>query len=205
MKTHTFTIVGRPMSTTNSQQIISIPIKGSSGALVPALKCPECAHVVLPEHIGPRPTRPAVLRSSAALKWMKSAVSQLKKQQRVPLIEGPVDIFLEVYRERNIGDVDNYIKGCLDAIAEAGILRDDKQVITVGATKHTDKSNPRYVVRITELDTQASLFDAEAEEEEEPTEEVETLGEFNPDDYVDRRAMLAAYLEHVEKGGKPWS
>lgn len=156
---HTFTILGRPMSTTNSQQIIQIPIKGSEAPRIPDLLCPKCSHVVTPAHLGERPKRAAILRSSAALKWQKEAVKQLKAQHRgAATIEGDVAVHMTVFRALNAGDADNYIKGMLDAIAEAGILRDDRQVITVSATKRVDKDNPRYEVTVEELPGQGMLF-----------------------------------------------
>jgi Holliday junction resolvase RusA-like endonuclease len=165
---HTYTILGKPVSTTNSQQLITIPIKGAVAPIIPDVLCPHCKRIAVPEHAGERPKRPMVLPSAVGRKWRESALAQLQKQHRgKALICGPVSVDLQVYRALNAGDVDNFVKGTLDAIAAAGILQNDRLVITVSATKRTDKVRPRIVVTVTELDIQAGLFDMEPEEEEE--------------------------------------
>lgn len=189
-----YTITGRPMSTTNSQRIISIPIKGAQVPMVPDVVCPHCQKIAVPEHLGEKPKRPMILKSKPALEWHESAVKQLRKQHAgKPLIEGPVEIALDVYRALNAGDVDNFIKGCLDAIADAGIIANDRQVMTVTATKRVDKVRPRYVVSITELETQGALFDLPIEEEEQE-EEPEPVSEL-PDEFLtaeERKAKAEA-------------
>ncbi len=154
----TFTINGVPVSTTNSQQIIQIPVKGATAPTVPAIFCPSCKAMVVDRTLGPVPKRPAVLKSKEAIAWMKSATEQLSKQ-RTRCYEGPVNVSLDVYRVRNAGDVDNFIKGALDALVKALVLRDDSQVITVKATKHTDAKKPRVVVTVEALAHTATMFD----------------------------------------------
>lgn len=151
--THTYTILGRPVSTTNSQRIINLPTKKK-------------------EHRAPGEEvkyRPSIIKSKHGLAWDKSAKEQLKRQKaerRADCIDGPVDVSIKVYRAINAGDVDNFIKGLLDVLAATYILRNDRLVMKVDAEKFTDPRNPRYEVTITERPHQASMFPFEPEEEE---------------------------------------
>lgn len=157
------------MSTTNSQQIIQIPVKGAAAPVIDAVMCPHCHAEAVPARLGDKPKRPMILRSKEALKWFEKAVEQfLEQHQGRPMIEGPVRVELDIYRAINAGDVDNYLKGLLDALQESRILRNDRMVITVVATKHTDKVRPRYEVRIHELENVGTLFAEEPEEEDAP-------------------------------------
>lgn len=104
------------------------------------------------------PKRPAPIRSKEAVAWIKSAVEQLSKQ-RTRCYEGPVDVSIMVYRVRNAGDVDNFIKGVLDAMVKALVLRDDSQVISVCATKFTDPKDPRILVGVTARPHTPAIFD----------------------------------------------
>ena len=59
--------------------------------------------------------------------WRAHALTVLRLQ-RVPRIEGCVLVVFGVERTSSRADIDNRVKGMLDAIVEAGIIGDDSQV-----------------------------------------------------------------------------
>lgn len=142
-----YTIALEPMSTNRSNHIVLLPtFKGSSKK------------------------RPMVMKTKEAQAWMERATYQLKKQKRdagAATIEGPVELWVEVWRKTRVGDVDNYAKGVLDALQEAQVVRDDKQVVDLHMHKRHDSRNPRYVIRIAQQPDDGLLFELEAEQGEE--------------------------------------
>ncbi|MBQ7493715.1 MAG: RusA family crossover junction endodeoxyribonuclease [Selenomonadaceae bacterium] len=69
---------------------------------------------------------------------------------------------LEFYRRfkpsaRAFGDLDNHIKAVFDAL-QGLLFDDDKQIVSVTASKHTDKKNPRTVISF-EVTSKRSLHD----------------------------------------------
>lgn len=127
MSTWHYCVVGRPVSGTNSQQIVRV---GS---------------------------RRMVLKSKAQREWRADAVAQLCQQRGVRRpIAGPCAITLHIYRQRNQGDVDNYAKGVLDALQDARILDDDKHVTELHLYRHTDPARPRVEITIALRGTEAA-------------------------------------------------
>lgn len=118
-------VEGVPVTTTNSQRIFTPPGK----------------------------TRPIVMRSAEAERWMKSAKRQLRAQTPMgwlPLNE-PADIELRVYRLRNSGDVDNYAKGIIDVLKRkhAHIIEDDRifRKLTVEVFVATERPRVEIIIR----------------------------------------------------------
>lgn len=111
--------------------------------------------------------RPMIMKSPEARKWMTRAVAQLqvqKMQQRIMTIEGPVAMSMDVYREQNSGDLDNYFKGILDAIQEARIVRDDKLVVEFRRCRVLkDAKRPRYEIILWPLEAQGVLIPLDAD------------------------------------------
>lgn len=119
MTTWHYCVVGRPVSGTNSQQIVKVG------------------------------GRRMVLKSKAQREWRADAVGQLLQQRgRRAAIAAPCAVTLHVYRQRNQGDVDNYAKGVLDALQDARILDDDKHVCELHIYRHTDPARPRVDITI---------------------------------------------------------
>jgi Holliday junction resolvase RusA-like endonuclease len=70
--------------------------------------------------------------------------------QGVTPLVGPVAVFLDVYRPRRRGDLDNILKATLDALN--GIAyRDDDQVTEIHAQRYEDKALPRVEVSVVPL------------------------------------------------------
>ena len=114
MTTWHYCVVGRPVSGTNSQQIVKVG------------------------------KRRLVLKSKAQREWRADAVAQLTDQRKHrAAIAAPCAVTLHIYRQRNQGDVDNYAKGVLDALQDARILDDDKHVTELHLYRHTDPARPR--------------------------------------------------------------
>jgi Holliday junction resolvase RusA-like endonuclease len=62
---------------------------------------------------------------------------------------GPVSLTYFVYRPRKVGDLDNYLKGLLDALKGIAFI-DDAQVVELHGFLYDDKTNPRVDVVIEE-------------------------------------------------------
>jgi crossover junction endodeoxyribonuclease RusA len=58
---------------------------------------------------------------------------------------GEVAVTLRFYRPRKVGDLDNRIKICLDAL-QGIAFHDDKQVGEIFARRYEDKKNPRVEI-----------------------------------------------------------
>lgn len=126
----TYTILGKPLSTTNSKMIR----KRKDGSVF-------------------------IMDSADAIAYKKSALIQFLAQ-RFPsvCIEGPCEVWMKIYRERNSGDVDNYAKGIIDSMQDAGIVRNDSLIVRLIMEKFTDPENPRVEVSIAERPTTGILF-----------------------------------------------
>ena len=80
----------------------------------------------------------------------RHAVRMIAMVQRVQPLVGPVAVFLDVYRPRRRGDLDNILKATLDALN--GIAyRDDDQVEQITAQRYEDKRAPRVEVSVVPL------------------------------------------------------
>lgn len=141
-----FVIHGAPRTKKNSQRIITIPAKG-------AHRCHACGHLK---------GFPKVLPSEAYEAWEAAALREImtiKPRLGIDLpITGPVSVEALIYRERDVGDLSNYLEAVADMLQAAGVLKDDKQIEDWdGSRRRKDAANPRVEVFITLLDVQESL------------------------------------------------
>jgi crossover junction endodeoxyribonuclease RusA len=77
----------------------------------------------------------------------RHAVRLIAQAQGVQPISGPVAVFLDVYRPRRRGDLDNLLKAVLDA-CNGIAYEDDDQVIRIEANRYDDKRSPRVEVHV---------------------------------------------------------
>ena len=66
--------------------------------------------------------------------WNEAAMWEMKVQ-RVPVFTGPVSVRVTLYFKRE-RDLDNSVTTILDLIQEAGIIRNDREVVRILAEKH---------------------------------------------------------------------
>jgi Holliday junction resolvase RusA-like endonuclease len=114
-------ILGRPVSTTNSRRIVRA---GRNG-------------------------RQFTIKSAAYAAWEERAISQLAEQRlrsRAAPFYGGVAVTLTIYKAARVGDLDNFIKGTLDALQKAGWFADDKCVKRVTAIDDLDRASPRIEI-----------------------------------------------------------
>lgn len=133
----TFVIYGPPRTKKTSQRIIG------SGP-----KCGAC---------GKRTGRPFLLPSEENVAWAKVAVAQLRTQLagRAPL-EIPVNCRALIFRDANRGDAVGYYQAIADALEEAGVLTNDRFVVSWdGSRALKDAANPRIEILL------APVVDAE--------------------------------------------
>lgn len=93
--------------------------------------------------------RRLALKSKAATSWLSSAVLQLRAQRgRAATITGPVAISLWIFRARNTGDWDNLAGGVGDALEDAGVIANDKQITEAHVVLGLDRARPRIEVEL---------------------------------------------------------
>lgn len=83
---------------------------------------------------------------SAEGREYKEKVSEILSDKH-ELIEGPVGLQIVAYRPRKSGDLDNILKGLLDAM-QGHIYVNDSQIVRIIAVRRDDKENPRVMVRV---------------------------------------------------------
>ena len=110
--------------------------------------------------------KPVRVKTKTARDYKKAAHDRIEFD-REPY-ETLVGVRLTAYRPKRIGDIDNIIKACLDAMSfdkdalgksgevKAGwraewVWKDDQQVKELRVTMHDDKNNPRVEVEVWEL------------------------------------------------------
>ena len=77
----------------------------------------------------------------------KTGVKQSAKEQGAVVLSGPVAVYLDVYRSRKSGDLDNRLKVALDALKGVA-FEDDAQVVEIHARRFDDKNNGRIEITI---------------------------------------------------------
>jgi len=86
-------------------------------------------------------------RLSDAGRTFKQLVAVLAIQADFAPLDYNVEMHVTVYRQRNSGDVDAYLKALLDSL-EGYAYHNDKQVCKLVVLKRTDKRHPRCEVII---------------------------------------------------------
>jgi Holliday junction resolvase RusA-like endonuclease len=61
------------------------------------------------------------------------------------LIEGPICVYIDIYRARHAGDLDGYLKVTLDSL-QGVAYQNDAQIVQIVANRFDDKENPRAIV-----------------------------------------------------------
>lgn len=61
------------------------------------------------------------------------------------LIEGPICVYIDIYRARHAGDLDGYLKVTLDSLQKVA-YENDAQIVQIVANRFDDASNPRCIV-----------------------------------------------------------
>lgn len=96
-----------------------------------------------------RDGRRFVLPAKQYERWAGFAIGQLKRQYSGPPIETPVNMRAIVYRERAVGDLLNYLAAISDVLEDAGVVVDDKWIVSVdGSRMAKDAKAPRVEIEI---------------------------------------------------------
>ncbi len=67
-------------------------------------------------------------------------------------INVPFRLLIDVYHSCNRFDLDNSLKTVLDLLQDVGVITNDNLCMGIEATKHIDRSNPRIVFEIEEIE-----------------------------------------------------
>lgn len=108
-----------------------------------------------------RGRRTFTVQSEAHEMWEVSAIVQLRMQHRRTLvfcaagtaygatIDAPANMRALVYRERNVGDLLNYLASVSDALERAGVVADDRLIVSVdGSRLLLDRERPRVEIEL---------------------------------------------------------
>lgn len=104
-------------------------------------------------------TRSRLIQSRAAMKWEDDALLQLRSQLHrapsdlpvvvLPYYCGPVSMAATVYRDRAVGDLLNFLSAISDALERAGVVSDDKLIVSVdGSRLALDRKRPRVEIEL---------------------------------------------------------
>jgi crossover junction endodeoxyribonuclease RusA len=85
--------------------------------------------------------------ASAEARYYKNEVACLAKRAGIEQPNGPVVLFVNIYRPMRSGDLDNRLKLLIDAL-EGVAFSDDEQVIEIHARRFDDKKNPRAKLEV---------------------------------------------------------
>jgi Holliday junction resolvase RusA-like endonuclease len=95
-----------------------------------------------------------VAPSAQAKAWEESAILQIKSQAwaqgrfSLPLQE-QVGLCALIYREKDIGDLLNYLAAVSDALERAGVVDDDRLIMSLdGSRLLVDKVRPRVEIEV---------------------------------------------------------
>lgn len=80
-------------------------------------------------------------------KQYKETVAMLARCDGIQRLSGPVVVRVAVYRERKIGDLDNFLKVLLDAL-QGIFYNNDAQIRELHATLDDDRHSPRVEVTV---------------------------------------------------------
>jgi Holliday junction resolvase RusA-like endonuclease len=94
-----------------------------------------------------------LLPSEAHDVWLGAALPQLRLQWRREPLTCPVGVRAVFYRERSAGDLVNYMQALADALERAGVVEDDRQILSWdGSRLAKDARHPRIELEIAPLD-----------------------------------------------------
>lgn len=79
----------------------------------------------------------------------KKKVGEMLQELILGPLDGPISVFMDFYRPRRRGDIDNAQKVALDA-CNGHVWLDDKQIVFLCASRYDDKNNPRVELHIIE-------------------------------------------------------
>ena len=101
--------------------------------------------------------RPVIMQAKTSEGWETLAIIQLMAQRdRLGFPAGrgmPVSLRALVYRERNVGDLGNYLAAICDALERAGVVENDRLIQSFdGSRLLLDKARPRVELEITAMD-----------------------------------------------------
>lgn len=93
--------------------------------------------------------------SEAYTTWCDKAVPQMRVARRgAPPIEHPVNVRAVFYRDALTGDAVGYYQGLADALQAAGVVTDDKFIVSWnGSWLDKDASRPRVELVISTVDS----------------------------------------------------
>ncbi|MGI6243903.1 MAG: RusA family crossover junction endodeoxyribonuclease [Prevotella sp.] len=103
-------------------------------------------YLAVPGQGGRRIVKDAVLRA-----YERSFCSQCTIYRHKG-INAPFRLIIDVYHSNKRYDLDNSLKTVLDLLQDVGAITNDNLCVGIQATKHIDKSNPRVVFGIEELE-----------------------------------------------------
>lgn len=102
--------------------------------------------------------RPFLAKSAEANAMVKDYVMQLRAQRRgAPTLTGPVRLVATIYYGSRRPDLDESL--VMDALEEAGVIANDRQIEEKVIAKRIDKDNPRTECEVVALHAEnARLF-----------------------------------------------
>lgn len=102
-----------------------------------------------------RGKHPRVIKSQKALDYVAMSLPQIRKQRTYKTFENYVGLEVHVWYASRRPDLD--ISLIQDILQDAGVYKNDRQVIEIKALKYLDKEKPRVIAKVYELDKESVL------------------------------------------------
>ena len=93
--------------------------------------------------------RPRIIKSQKALDYVASSLPQIARQKKHPMLENYLSMEIHVWYKSKRPDLD--VSLIQDVLQEAGVYKNDRQIVEIHAFKYWDKEKPRVLVRIHEV------------------------------------------------------
>jgi Holliday junction resolvase RusA-like endonuclease len=98
-----------------------------------------------------------LLPSAAHEVWAHSAVRQLRAQRQDRPLDSPVAVAAVFFRERNVGDLVNYMQALADALEKAGVITNDRLIVSWdGSRLAKDAQRPRVELVVEHFEVAAA-------------------------------------------------
>lgn len=90
-----------------------------------------------------------VLKSSAYRQWLKECDALIWQKGWRDQMTGPLRVRIHITpKDNRLRDIDNYIKPCLDVLESAGVIENDRLVVTLEVERFSPRGGHPHTVQI---------------------------------------------------------
>ena len=95
---------------------------------------------------------PFIAQADTASAWEQGAILQLRARWHAGPLDAPQNLRAHVFRDRDTGDLGNYLAAICDALERSGVLSNDKLIRGFDHSRlYVDRARPRVEIELTPL------------------------------------------------------